>query len=73
MDLDVLAKLASLALDLDTVVQELLESRAIEDTVTRGTGVVDNKLVLSTSSLGGGLGLHSRRTERRSRVSLLRR
>ena len=63
MNLDALAKLTSLAVDLDTVVQELLESRAVEDTVTRRAGVVNDKLVLSSSGLsGGGLGLED--TER---------
>lgn len=65
MDLDVLTKLTSLALDLDTVMQELLKSRAIEDTITRGTGVVNDELVLSGRSLGRGLGLRSRRMRRK--------
>ena len=39
--------------------EELLEGRAVKDTVARGAGVVDDELVLSSSSLsGGGLGLH---------------
>ena len=63
VNLDAFAKLTSLAVDLDTVVQELLESRTVEDTVTRRAGVVNDKLVLSSSSLsGGGLGLED--TER---------
>ena len=58
-DLDVVTELAGLALDLDAVVEELLEGRAVKDTVARGAGVVDDELVLSSSSLsGGGLGLH---------------
>ena len=65
MDLDVVTELTSLALDLDTVVQELLKGRAVEDTVASGTGVVDDELVLSSSSLSsGGLGLmHTERRE----------
>ena len=63
MDLDVVTELASLALDLNAIVQELLKSRAVEDTVASGTGVVDDELVLSSSGLsGGGLGLED--TER---------
>ena len=74
VDLDALAKLAGLAVDLDTVVQELLEARADKDTVARRARVVNDELVLSSSRLsGGGLGL--RETEKRgeSRISLLRR
>ena len=59
MDLDVVTELASLALDLDAVVQELLKGRAVEDTVASGTGVVDDELVLSSTRLGSGLGLKS--------------
>ena len=71
---DILTKLTSLALDLDTVVQELLECRTVKDTVTRGTGVVNDELVLSSSSLsGGGLGLHREEEEEKPSVSLLRR
>ena len=50
MDLDVVAELTSLALDLDAVVQEFLKGRAVEKTVTSRTGVVDHESVLSTSS-----------------------
>ena len=58
VDLDAVAKLAGLAIDLDAVVKELLERRAVEDTVVRRTGVVNDELVLSSSRLsGGGLGL----------------
>ena len=56
-DLDVVTELTSLALDLDAVVEVLFEGRAVKDTVTGGTGVVDDELVLS-SSLCSGLGLH---------------
>ena len=59
MDLDVVTELTSLALDLDTVVQELLKGRAVEDTVASVTGVVDDELVLSSTRLGSGLGLKS--------------
>ena len=58
MDLDLVTKLARLAINLDTVVEELLERRAVEDTVARRAGVVDDKLVLSSRGLSsGGLGL----------------
>ena len=58
-DLDVVTELTSLALDLDAVVEELLEGRAVKDTIASGLGVVNDELVLSSSSLsGGGLGLH---------------
>ena len=59
MQLDIIPKLARLALDLNAVVQELLKSRAVEDTVASGTGVVDDELVLSSTRLGSGLGLKS--------------
>ena len=57
VDLDAVAKLAGLAIDLDAVVKELLERRAVEDTVVRGTGVVNDELVLSSSFTSSGLGL----------------
>lgn len=76
-DLDVLTKLAGLAIDLDAVVEELLKGGAIEDTVARGARVVDGELVLGGSRLsGGGLDLHStgeRREKGKPSVSLLRR
>ena len=56
-DLDVLAKLADLALDLDAVVQELFKVCAVEDTVRGGLRVVDDELVLGGALLGGGSGL----------------
>ena len=58
-DLHVLAELAGLALDLDAVVEELFEGRAVKDTVRRRAGVVDDELVLSSTRLGSGLGLKS--------------
>ena len=64
-DLDVVAERTSLAIDLDAVVQDLLERRAVEDTVVRRTGVVNDELVLSSSlSSGSGLGLAHRREKR---------
>lgn len=62
VNLDILTKLTSLALDLDTVVQELLECRTVKDTVTRGTGVVNDELMFGSSGLGGSLGLPSQIT-----------
>ena len=62
VDLDVVTELTSLAIDLDAVVEELLERRTVEDTIACGTRVVDDELVLS-SSLRGGLGLHTRTRE----------
>ena len=76
-DLHVLAELAGLALDLDAVVQELFEGRAIKDTVRGRAGVVNDELVLGSSRLsGGGLGLHfkeNREKKGKPSVSLLRR
>ena len=74
VDLDVVTELARLAIDLDTVVQELLEGRAVKDTVVGRTGVVNDELVLSSSRLsGGGLGLRETEKRGKSRISLLRR
>ena len=56
-DLDVVAELTSLAIDLDAVVEELLERRTVKDTIACGTRVVDDELVLSSSLSGSGLGL----------------
>ena len=61
-DLHVLTELAGLTLDLDAVVKVLLEGSTVEDTVARGARVVNDELVLS-SSLRGGLGLHTRTRE----------
>ena len=74
VDLDVVTELTSLALDLDTVVEELFEGRAIKDTVRGRAGVVNDELVLGSSRLsGGGLGLHYGKKKRKPSVSLLRR
>lgn len=43
-DLDVLAKVADTALDLDAVVEELLEGGDVEDLVARGLRSVDDVL-----------------------------
>ena len=65
VDLDVITELAGLTIDLNAVVEELLERRAVEDTVVRGTGVVNDELVLGSSlSSGSGLGLAHRREKR---------
>lgn len=52
-DLDALAELSSLALDLDTVVEEFLEISTVENTVGSGLRVVDDKFVLGGSTFGG--------------------
>lgn len=44
-DLDCFAKVADTAVDLDHLVQELLESRDIEDLVTGRLGGVDDELL----------------------------
>lgn len=43
-DDDLVAEVADTALDLDAVVEELLESREVEDLVTHGLGSVDDIL-----------------------------
>lgn len=50
---DGIAELSGLAVDLDSVVQELLERGRVEDVVVRRDRVVDVELV---DGLGGGLG-----------------
>lgn len=76
-DLNVLTKLAGLAIDLDAIVEKLLKGGAVEDTIGRGARVVDGELVLGSSRLsGGGLYLHGTGKERekgKPSVSLLRR
>ena len=57
LNFDVLAELTSLTLDLDTVMEVLLKGRAVEDTITGRTGVIDDELVLSSSFTSSGLGL----------------
>jgi len=65
--------MTSLAVDLNTVVEVLLKGSTVKDAVARGARVVNDKLVLGSSSLsGGGLGLHEERG-RETSVSLLRR
>lgn len=62
VNLNTFTELTGLAIDLDAVVQELLERRTVKDTIARGTGVVDDKLVLSSSRFSGsGLGLDRQR------------
>ena len=74
MNLHALAELTSLAIDLDTVVQELLEGRAVKDTVARRTRVVDDELVLSSSRFSGsGFGLEEQEETKYTMISLLRR
>ena len=53
VDLDVVTKVSSLVIDLNSVVQELFESSAVENTISSRTGVIDNKLVLSGGDFGG--------------------
>ena len=61
-DLDVVAELTRLVLDLDAVVQVLFEGRTVEDAIARGLRVVDDVFVLSSSSFSGrGLGLRRKR------------
>jgi hypothetical protein len=60
-NLDIFAKLADLALDLDAVVQKLFKVCAVEDTVRSGLRVVDDELVLGGGLLGGGSGLEGGR------------
>lgn len=55
-DDDLVAEVANTALDLDTVVQELLEGRDVEDLVASGLRSVDDELLgdllgLATTSL----------------------
>ncbi len=52
--LDVLAELASFALDLDTVMEEFLEVSSVEDTVSSRLREVNGEFVLCSSTLGGG-------------------
>ena len=59
-DLDVFTELASLALDLDTVVQEFFKVCAIENAVGSGLRVVNDKLVLGSDFSRGDFGLETR-------------
>lgn len=54
MNLDIVAKLASLALDLDAIVQVLLKSSTVKDTISRGARVVNDEFVLRSRSFSGG-------------------
>lgn len=61
-DLHTFAQLAGLAIDLDTVVEELFEIRSVENTISSRLRVVNDEFVLCSNSLsGGGLGLVKRR------------
>jgi len=53
VDLDVVTKVSGLVIDLNSVVQELFESSTVENTISSRTGVIDNKLVLSSGDFGG--------------------
>lgn len=55
VNFDTLAELTGLSLDLNTIVKVLLEGGTVENTITGGTGVVDDELVLSGGLSGGGL------------------
>ena len=58
-DLDDLAEVAGLAVNLDPVVKELFESSGIEDTIVSGTAKVNEELggsLLGTGSALGSLG-----------------
>jgi len=53
-NLDVLAKLARLAFDLNTVVEEFFKICAVEDAIGSRLRVVDDKFVLGGGTFGGG-------------------
>lgn len=54
-DGDVVTEVTGLAIDLNAVVEVLLESGGIEDTVVSGTGEVDEELVGGLALLGASL------------------
>ena len=56
-DLDAVTEVAGLAVNLDAVVEVLLESGGIEDTVVGGAREVDEELVGGLALLGGSLGV----------------
>jgi hypothetical protein len=58
-DFDVVSKVASLAVHLDFVVEELFECSTIKDTIVRRPRKVDDEFVLvrGLSGSSGGLGL----------------
>ena len=57
MDLDVVTELTSLALDLDTVMEESFEGWAIENTITCRPGEVDSEFVFVGDLSSSGLRL----------------
>jgi hypothetical protein len=65
LDLNLVTELTGLALDLDSVVEELLKGRRVEDVVGSGDRVVNVELVnrLGSGFGGSGLGLHVRNHE----------
>lgn len=68
-ELDSVAELSRLALDLDTVVEELLEGSGVENVVVRGNGVVHVELVQGLARVfggGSGLGLRCATTIKRT-------
>lgn len=56
-DGDVVTEVAGLAVNLDAVVEVLLESGGVKDTVVGGAREVDEELVGGLALLGGGLGV----------------
>ena len=56
MDLDLVTKLAGLAINLDTVVEVLLKRGTVEKTVACRAREVDDVLRLNGRLVGGGLG-----------------
>lgn len=53
-NLDIFAKLARLAFDLNTVVEEFFKIRAVEDAIGSRLRVVDDEFVLGGGTFGGG-------------------
>jgi hypothetical protein len=72
-DLDALAELARLSLDLYAVVEVLFKVSTIEDAVCGGLRVVDDKLVLGGGGFsGGGFGLEDHQpTEKDTQQSMM--
>lgn len=56
-DGDVVTEVTCLTIDLDAVVEVLLESGGVKDTVVGGAGEVDEELVGGLALLGGSLGV----------------
>jgi hypothetical protein len=52
VNLDIVTKVSGLVIDLNPVMQELFEGSTVENTISGWTGVVDNKLMLSSGSFG---------------------